>query len=228
MNKQTIAYVPNRSGRCKVLPPALPDPEGTTMQLSPIQAPAAQAAPLAPARWARWWKAPLAAVDYAAPSRITPWREAWIPTERTITGTRTPSMVYGGTSAEAAIEAAHALARATVSMRIATAEGRFQRVRLNPAMAVLLDAKAGAYWITPLHSSVQSGSEWIEMPHSIDGAAFEGARPWLAGARVASASADLIAVVGRDLVIAPERWHDAPDDSRSRAHEAPRMRSAGC
>jgi hypothetical protein len=190
------------------------------MQLSPITPVTPPVTPAAPLRWARWWKSPLAAVDYAPGSRITPWREAWIPSERTLTGTRRPALVYGGTSVEGAIESARTLARTLVVARIEDSTGKVRRVSINPAMAVLLDAKAGAYWIAPLTSSIQSGGEWIEVPHSIDGAAFEGARPWLGGARVASASKDLVAVVGRDLVIAPERWHDAPDDSR--VHTAPR------
>ncbi|MCW2972262.1 MAG: hypothetical protein JWN72_535 [Thermoleophilia bacterium] len=175
--------------------------------------------PAVPTRWARWWKAPIAAVDYAAGSRIAPWREAWIPTERTISGGRAPAMVFGGTSADTAIEAAHVLARGTVQVRVSDASGRMRDVRLNPAMAVLHDAKSGAYWITPLTSSARSGSEWVELPHSIDGAAFEGAHPWLQAPRVAGASRDLVAVVGRDLVVTPSRWTDAPDDSRSRSTE---------
>lgn len=175
------------------------------------------ATPAPPVRWARWWKSPLATVDHAAGSRLTSWREAWIPTERTLTGTRTPAMVYGGLSLETAVEAAHAIARTPVVVRVADAHGRLRRISLNPAMAVLLDAKAGAYWVTPLIGSIQSGQEWIEAPHSIDGAAFEGADPWLAPARIASASKDLVAVVGRDVVVTPEQWRDAPDDSRVHA-----------
>ncbi|MBC7461081.1 MAG: hypothetical protein H7287_06940 [Thermoleophilia bacterium] len=175
--------------------------------------------PAVPTRWVRWWKAPIAAIDYAAGGRIAPWREAWIPTERTLTGGRTPAMVFGGTSAETAIEAAHALARGTVQVRVSDVAGRMRTVQLNPAMAVLLDAKSGAYWITPLTSSVRSGGGWIELPHSIDGAAFEGAHPWLHTPQVAGASKDLVAVVGRERVVTPSHWSDAPHDSKGHSAE---------
>ena len=109
------------------------------------------------------------------------------------------------------------LARTSVRVRVSDNGGQRRTVQINPAMAVLHDAKSGAYWITPLTSSVRSGDDWIELPHSIDGAAFEGTSPWLRAPQVAGASKDLIAVVGRERVVTPSRWTDAPDDSKGRS-----------
>jgi hypothetical protein len=92
--------------------------------------------------------------------------------------------------------------------------GRTRTVQVNPAIAVLRDAKAGAYWLAPLRTTVRLGDEWLDAPHTIDGAAFEGPDRVLTGATVLSATRDMIAVVGRDTILKPAAWADAPDDSR--------------
>jgi len=57
----------------------------------------------------------------------------------------------------------------------------------------------------------------VEAPHTIDGGAFEGPNPLLRTPSIKSASSNLVAVVGRDTVLTPTRWRDAPDGSRLRS-----------
>ncbi len=142
------------------------------------------------------------------------WAEATIPAERGLTGELRPTVSYAGTSKEAAIEAARLLANQPVEVSFSFRNGRTRTTEVNPAIAVLRDAKAGAYWLAPLRTTVRLGDEWLDAPHTIDGAAFEGADPVLTGATVLSASRDMVAVVGRDTVVKPAAWADAPDDSR--------------
>ena len=61
---------------------------------------------------------------------------------------------------------------------------------------------------------MRSRGEWVDAPHSIDGDAFTGAAPILRTPTVLSATKDMVAVVGRDTVITPSPWTDAPDDSQ--------------
>lgn len=166
-----------------------------------------------PERWARWWTSPIARVDYGAAATIDPWHEAFIPAERGLTGALRPALAWGGTSRDAAIDAARALARLTVQLQLEVG-GQLRTVEISPAIAVLRDARAGAYWLAPLRTTIRSGEEWVEAPHSIDGPAFEGGSQGRRGARVLSATRDMVAVVGRDTVLTPAEWADAPHDSR--------------
>lgn len=167
-----------------------------------------------PLRWARWWTSPLAKIEYGTASRAEVWQEAWIPADRGITGAMRPSVTWGGTSREQAVAAAALLAAVEVEVLVDVAGGRTRTMRVNPAIGVLHDPKAGAYWLAPLRTTVRANGEWAEAPHTIDGAAFSGRSPLLRKPAVSSASPDLVAVVGRDSVITPGEWADAPDDSR--------------
>lgn len=145
------------------------------------------------------------------------WAEATIPADRGLTGELRPSVVYGGATQEAAIAAARLLARDAVDVTFSFRNGRTRTVAVNPAIAVLHDAAAGAFWLTPLQTTVRLGDQWLDAPHTIDGPAFEGADAPLTSATVRSATRDMVAVVGRDAVIVPTAWTDAPDDSLDRA-----------
>src|SRR5690606_6329210 len=101
-----------------------------------------------------------------------------------------------------------------VKVRMDMVDGSSRMVTIHPAIAVLRDAKAGAFWLAPLRTSIQSNGEWIEAPHTIDGGAFGGKKPALLAPVIRSATKDLVAVVGRDRVATPGIWSDAPDDSR--------------
>ncbi len=142
------------------------------------------------------------------------WSEATIPAERGLTGQLRPAVTYGGATREAAVEAARLLARQTVEVSFSFRNGRTRTVQVNPAIAVLRDAKAGAFWLAPLRTTVRLGDQWLDAPHTIDGSAFEGAGAVLNTATVLSATRDMVAVVGRDLVLRPGVWAGAPDDSR--------------
>ena len=172
------------------------------------------ATPEPPARWSRFWTSPIARVDYGQGSRVPIWGEATIPADRGLTGQLQPGVTYGGTTKEAAIEAARLLSRELVDLTFSFRNGRTRTVQVNPAIAVLRDAKAGAFWLAPLRTTVRVGDQWLDAPHTIDGPAFEGADAVLKPATVLAATRDLVAVVGRDLVLKPSVWADAPDDSR--------------
>lgn len=173
------------------------------------------ATPEPPARWARFWASPIARVDYGVGSRVPLWGEATIPAERGLTGERRPGVTYGGATLEAAIEAAHLLAGTTVELSFSFRNGRTRTTQVNPAIAVLRDAVAGAFWLAPLRTTVRLGDQWLDAPHTIDGPAFEG-DALLTSASVLSATRDMVAVVGRDAVLKPGAWTDAPDDSLDR------------
>jgi hypothetical protein len=175
------------------------------------------ATPEPPARWSRFWTSPIARVDYGAGSRVPLWGEATIPADRGLTGQLRPGVTYGGATKEAAIEAARLLARETVEMSFSFRNGRTRTTQVNPAIAVLRDARAGAFWLAPLRTTVRLGDQWLDAPHTIDGPAFEGADALLRPATVLSATRDMVAVVGRDAVLTPGVWTDAPDDSLDRA-----------
>jgi hypothetical protein len=177
-------------------------------------APTGGAVPMPPARWSRFWTSPIAKVEYGAGSLVDAWREAFIPSDRGLTGDRRPKVTFAGSNKDAAIAAAHALAATAVELPITLADGSTRTVRLHPAIAVLRDAHEGVYWLAPLRTTVRSGDDWIDAPHTIDGAAFEGESPILRTPTILSATRDMVAVVGRDSVIVPERWTSAPDDSR--------------
>ncbi|MCW2956964.1 MAG: hypothetical protein JWO69_1833 [Thermoleophilia bacterium] len=170
--------------------------------------------PTPPARWARWWTSPIARVDYGTDSRAQAWKEAWIPANRGITGALHPAVTFGGSSRAAAIEAAHALAAVPVKVRMDMLHGRSKLVTIHPAIAVLRDARAGAYWLAPLHTTVRSNGEWRDAPHTIDGGAFQGGSPAFRTPVVRSATSEMVAVVGRDRVMTPKEWRTAPHDSR--------------
>ncbi len=193
------------------------------MLLSPVTAGPASlptesafATPEPPARWSRFWTSPIAKVEYGTGSRIPLWSEATIPAERGLTGERRPGVTYGGATLEAAIEAAHLLAREPVELSFSFRNGRTRTTQVNPAIAVLRDATAGAFWLAPLHTTVRLRDQWLDAPHTIDGPAFEGADALLSSATVLSATRDMVAVVGRDAVLKPGVWADAPDDSLDR------------
>ncbi|MCW2960868.1 MAG: hypothetical protein JWM25_652 [Thermoleophilia bacterium] len=186
-----------------------------SLPTSSVSAPTPQAPVDAtpPQRWARWWTSPIASIEYGTGSRATAWSEAWIPANRNLTGRLTPSVSWGGSTKEAAIEAAHALAAKPIEIRMDMPGGRSRLVKVHPAIAVLRDAKAGAFWLAPLRTSVLSGNEWVEAPHTIDGGAFTGRNPVLLAPVIRSATRDMVAVVGRDRVATPQAWKTAPDDS---------------
>jgi hypothetical protein len=194
------------------------------MQLSPLASvsrptpatfvPTSGAVPTPPARWSRFWTSPIAKVEYGAGSLVTAWREAFIPSDRGLTGARRPKVTFAGSNKDAAIAAAHALAAKAVELPITLADGTTRTVRLHPAIAVLRDAREGVYWLAPLRTTVRSGDDWIDAPHTIDGAAFEGDAPLLRTPTILSSTRDMVAVVGRDSVITPGRWTNAPDDSQ--------------
>lgn len=185
-------------------PPLGPDQLPTTIAPPPGSQP--------PLRWARWWTSPIARVDYGRDSVLAPWHEARIPTERSLTGARRPSLAYGGRSQVEAEAAARLLAQVPVEVTLRI-RGRARTVSLHPAIAVLRDARAGAFWLAPLHTTVRSGAEWIEIPHTIDGAAFAGRWPLLRTPHVSSATQEMVSVVGRETVLKPSAWRDAPRDS---------------
>lgn len=173
----------------------------------------ANAVPHPPARWARWWTSPIARFDYGAGSLVPAWHEAWIPADRGLTGDLRPSVIFGGSTREAAVAAAHLLAQQAVRLDVDLSDGSTRSVSLHPAIAVLRDARAGAFWLAPLRTSVRSHGEWIEAPHSIDGDGFAGEHPLLRTPSVLSATRDMVTIVGRDTELTPGRWTDAPDDS---------------
>lgn len=186
------------------------------LTLPPVGTNALPATPPAPpARWTKWWTSPIASVDYAAGSRAHVWHEAVIPAERGLTGARVASLSYAGTTLEGAIRAARLVARTPLQLDVDLRRGGTRSVSVNQAVGVLHDVRAGAYWIAPLMTTMRRGGEWFEAPHTIDGGAFEGEDPVLRAPKVRSATENLVAVVGRDVVITPTRWRDAPDGSRS-------------
>jgi hypothetical protein len=121
--------------------------------------------------------------------------------------------VFGGSNRDAAIAAAKALAAKPVEISFSFRNGRVHTAPVNPAYAVLRDAHHGVYWLAPLRTTVRLRDEWVEAPHTVDGLAFEGRQPLLATPTVFSATKDMVAVVGRDTVLTPATWVDAPDDS---------------
>lgn len=192
----------------------------TTSPVGPLALPSAAPSgqvvtdPTPPARWSRWWTSPIARFDYGAGSRMPLWREASLPAERGLTGALRPSVTFAGSSRDDAIAAAQLLARHPVDVSFSFRNGRVRQTSVNPAIAVLRDARAGTFWIAPLRTTVKLGTEWVDAPHAVDGAAFEGHDAVLRRPQVLSASRDLVAVVGADTVVTPQRWTDAPDDSR--------------
>ena len=172
--------------------------------------------PTPPARWSRFWTTPIAHVDYGATSRVPFWKEATIPTDRGLTGQVLPAVTFGGATYEAAVEAARLLARQTVDVSFSFRNGRTRTIEVNPAIAVLRDTRAGAFWLAPLRTTVRLGDQWLDAPHTIDGLAFEGANPVLHTPTVLTATRDMVAVVGRDAVIKPAKWTTAPDGSLDR------------
>lgn len=173
----------------------------------------AAAAPQPPARWSRWYTSPIARIDYGTGSRMPLFHEARIPAERGLTGELRPTLSYGGASKEAAIAAARLLAQTPVDVEFSFRNGRTRTVSVHPAIAVLRDAKAGAYWLAPLQTSVNLRGEWVDAPHTIDGGAFDGNDAVLRTPSILSATRDMVAVVGADSLLVPGRWTDAPDDS---------------
>lgn len=184
----------------------------TFAQSSPDPAPARPAAPIAatqdvpapapPASWARWWTSPIAVLRYeAVGEHATPFAEARIPAQRTLTGALTPALRYGGPTEADAVAAARMLAQETQDVDFGGGEVR----SVHPAIAVLRDARHGAWWLAPLQTTVRRGTEWIEAPHTIDGAAFTGPDAWLRSVQVHSNSRVLVAVVGADTVLRPTR-----------------------
>lgn len=198
----------------------------TTSPLGPLSLPtgvdtptaAAAAAgasqPTPPARWSRWWTSPIARFEYGAGSRMPIWREASLPADRGLSGALRPSVTFAGSSREDAIAAAHLLAQGPVDVSFSFRNGRVRETSVNPAIAVLRDSRAGTYWLAPLRTTVKLGAEWVDAPHAVDGAAFEGQGAVLRRPTVLSATRDLVAVVGAATVVVPQRWTDAPDDSR--------------
>jgi hypothetical protein len=142
------------------------------------------------------------------------WADAVIPAERSLTGALRPAVTYGGSTRAEAVEAARLLARQPADIEFSYRNGRFGSVTVAPAIAVLRDATAGAYWLAPLRTTVRRGDQWLDAPHAIDGAAFSGNRPLLITPRVLSATSVMVAVVGAESLITPERWVDAPHDSK--------------
>lgn len=171
--------------------------------------PTPDAAPTPPARWSHWYRTPIARVEYGAGTRVSVWREASIPADQSMTGDRTPAVTFGGTTLDEAVAAAHLLAAIPVELRVDVAGVGARTIKLNPAIAVLLDAKSGAYWLAPLRTTMRVGNEWVDAPHAIDGAGFTGATPTFRHARVLSATPDMVAVVGAELVVKPGRWRAA-------------------
>lgn len=174
----------------------------------------AATAPAPPERWARFWKSPIAKFEYGAGSRVPLWAEASIPADRGLTGALRPAVTYAGSSLDAAIQAARMLAKEPVELRFSFRNGRIRSAEVHPAIAVLRDAKAGAFWLAPLHTTVRLGDEWRDAPHAIDGPAFGGSDPVLHAPTVLTATRDLVAVVGAAEVVRPGKWISAPDDSR--------------
>jgi hypothetical protein len=185
----------------------------TASPVSTVSLPTADT-PAPPARWARFWKSPIARFEYGAGSRVPLWAEATIPAERTLTGASRPSLTYGGASLDAAIEAARLLAKQPVDLSFSFRNGRTRTAQVHPAIAVLRDSRAGAFWLAPLQTTVRLGNEWLDAPHAVDGPAFSGEDPVLATPTVRTATRDLVAVVGATTVVTPTRWTNAPDDSR--------------
>lgn len=192
-------------------------PVGPTALLTPAT-PAAAIAPASdpspPARWSRWWTSPIARFEYGAGSRMPLWAEASLPAERGLTGALRPSVTFAGSTREDAIAAARLLAQQPVEVSFSFRNGRVRHTSVNPAIAVLRDARAGTFWLAPLRTTVKLGADWVDAPHAVDGAAFEGHDAVLRRPQVLSASRDLVAVVGADTLVTPQRWTDAPDDSR--------------
>jgi hypothetical protein len=174
----------------------------------------AAAAPTPPARWSRWYTSPIAKLEYGAGSRLPLFPEARIAADRGLTGSRIPAVIYAGTTLDAAIAAARQLAARPVEVSFSYRNGRVGTVAVNPAFGVLRDARAGAFWLAPLETTVQLRGEWVDAPHTIDGPAFEGAKALLGTPTVLSATRDMVAVVGKETVLKPSVWTDAPDDSR--------------
>jgi hypothetical protein len=188
----------------------------TTSPVGPSALPSSDGSrPAPPERWNRFWKTPIARVEYGEASRVPLWPEAALPADRGITGALRPSLTWGGTSLELAIEAARMLAREPVELSFSFRNGRTRTTQVHPAIAVLRDSRAGAFWLAPLHTTVRHGSEWRDAPHAVDGPAFEGSDPVLRTPRVLTATRDMVAVVGAKVVVRPERWVDAPFDAQT-------------
>ncbi|MEO6866833.1 MAG: hypothetical protein ABI200_02310 [Gaiellales bacterium] len=188
-------------------------PTAPAASIAPASSIAPADAPMPPQKWARWWTSPIANVDYGANSRIPFWREARIPGARGFDNVLRPSLIWGGTTRQDAIAAAHLLAAAAVDVSFSFRNGVKRTVQIHPAIAVLHDAKAGAFWLTQLDTTVKLGDDWVDAPHSIDGPAFEGANALLRTPTVLSATRSMVAIVGRDTVLQPQRWDRAPHDS---------------
>jgi hypothetical protein len=177
----------------------------------PISAPTQ---PTPPARWSRFYTSPIAKLEYGAGSRLPLFPEARIAGDRSFTGARTPAVIYGGATLEDAIAAAHQLAATPVEVSFSYRNGRVGSVAVNPAFGILRDSRAGAFWLAPLQTTVQLRGEWVDAPHTIDGAAFQGAKALLGTPTVLTATRDMVAVVGKEAVLKPSTWTDAPDDSK--------------
>lgn len=174
----------------------LPRPQSTT--------------PIAPKRWTQYWKTPIAKFDYGSNSRVPLWAEAALPALSGITGAPQLALTYGGDSIEAATSAARLLTKNPIDLTFSFRNGRTRTTQVYPAIAVLRDSRAGAFWLAPLHTTVRLGDEWLDAPHSIDGPAYEGDDPVLHSPKIYSATRDLVAVVGANAIIKPERWVTAP------------------
>jgi len=183
------------------------------LPVSSVSAPTRMSDPAPPARWSRWWTSPIAKLDYGTDSRMPLWPEARIPAERGLSGALRPSLTFGGSSLEAAIEAAKLITAVPVDVQFSFRNGRLGTTPVHPAIAILRDSRAGAFWLAPLQTTVRFQGEWLDAPHTIDGPAFEGEEPLLATPKILSATRDMVAVVGRDTVLKPGVWADAPDDS---------------
>ena len=192
----------------------LTSPAASPVSAPTPSAPRPEAVPTPPARWSRWFTSPIARIDYAAGSKVPIFAEARIGADRGLMGDRSPAVVFGGTSLEQAIAAAHKLAAAPIDLEFSYRNGRVGTAQVHQAIAVLRDARAGAFWLAPLETTVQLRGEWVDAPHAIDGPAFEGADALLRTPTVMSATRDMVAVVGKELVLTPAQWIDAPDDSK--------------
>lgn len=179
-----------------------------------LPTPAFAGVPTPPARWSRWWTSPIARFEYGQGTKVPLFAEARIGSDRGLTGDRRPRVTFAGSTLEQAIAAARTLASNAVPVEFSYRNGRIGSAQVHPAYAVLRDARAGAFWLARLETAVQLRGEWVDAPHAIDGPAFAGADAVLRTPKVLSATRDMVAVVGADLVLKPSRWTTAPDDSK--------------
>ena len=173
---------------------------------TPSALPTATVATAPPFDWIQWSSSPIAEVRHDA-SAATIWHESWLPSVQTNTGRMVPSLTPGGASLDDAINAAHHIARTPV--RVSTDADGVPAIDVNPAIAVMR-APDNSFWLAPLLTSMRTGNVWHEVPHTIDGAAFAGNDPLVRGTTIRAASPDLVAVVGRDTVLEPAPWPNAP------------------